>query len=147
MFRKVLPSELTPSEIEVLNTLRSHEDPASDMTLTVQQLQGDRKAMDRVVRVILAEAEGNIVGWSVVEVYTTPNRGSQYCLLNTYVREDFRGHGIGRELTLRANAAYPEVSSMPPDFRAFSLQAKILKEPYPGEDFYRKVLPQYFDGV
>lgn len=146
MFRKVLPSELTSAEVNVLSTLRSLEDPASDMTLTVKQLRENPKSMDKAVRIILAEAGGDIVGWSVVEVYTT-QRDNQYCLLNTYVREDFREQGIGRELTLRANAAYPEVSSMPPDFRALALQARILNEPRPGEDFYRRVLPQYFDGV
>jgi len=132
--RVVLPSELRSDEVSVLNTLRTHfSDCESDLTKTVKILEKDPASLDALARIVLAETDA-IVGWSVVEAWR-PTERSACTLVNTFVRPDLRGQGIGRKLAERADRLWPEVSNVPPDFSLGDI----------GRDFYRHVLPWRFE--
>lgn len=130
VLRALLPSRLTSQQVDRLDGLRHPgESPLSDMARTVRRLRDNAEPLDKTMRIVLAEEDGEIHGWSTVERWRGPRH--EVTLLATFVRPDKRGQGLGRKLATRAWCLHQEVSEDPPDLTGYGEA---------GDSFYERVL-------
>lgn len=108
--RTLLPSELTAEEVLALNELRLKDEPLSDMSWTLRDL-ADGRNLDPILRIVLAESEGVILGWATAELFSFFT--AQEALLNVFVAPASRRQGIGRSLAYKANDHLKEITNQP----------------------------------
>jgi GNAT superfamily N-acetyltransferase len=95
--RKASKEDL-PEVILLIKELAEYERAAHEVKITLQELENDGFGEHPLYWIILAEAEGKIVGMSFYYIRYSTWTGQNLYLEDIIVKEQYRGHGIGKLL-------------------------------------------------
>ena len=105
---------------------------ADHVTVTEETIRRDAFGANPRFRALLPEWDGNPVGYAIYFPYYSSFSGPGLFLEDIYVREEFRGKGIGRALMA-------EVAGIAVREGAFALRWEVLDWNRPAIDFYKKL--------
>ncbi len=92
------------------------------MGMYLQELNQSPAYLEGNSRISLARVDGVLIGWSVVCL-------TARCVakFNVFVKEEYRGCGVGSELVRQLTRVYDEIAEVPPtiarQYRGFYLRA------------------------
>jgi GNAT superfamily N-acetyltransferase len=83
---------------KLINELAAYERESQAVLITEEDLRRDGFGADAKFRAILAEKDGQVAGYAVFFASYSTWTGSGLFLEDLFVRENFRGHGVGKAL-------------------------------------------------
>jgi GNAT superfamily N-acetyltransferase len=87
-----------PALFELIEELAAYERAPHEVTNTPEQLERDGFGENPLYGVLVAEADGRVVGMSLYYYRYSTWKGKRLYLEDLIVKPDFRGHGLGKQL-------------------------------------------------
>jgi ribosomal protein S18 acetylase RimI-like enzyme len=129
--RKGLKSDV-PYVFELIKELALYENSLSEVEITKEKLEMDGFGINPLFGFFVAESDRKIIGLALFFTYYSTWKGKSVYIEDLFVKEKFRGHGIGKKL-LNEVVQYSKEN----DFDNVIWQ--VLSSNQSAIDFYRSV--------
>jgi len=128
--RKGIKADI-PSVLHLIKELALYEKAPEEVTNTVEAMERDGFGENPIFRMLVAEAEGNVVGMAIYFIKYSTWKGKGVYLDDIVVNETYRGKGIGKMLL-------DEVIHDCKNLGAKQLHWQVLDWNEPAIGFYKK---------
>ncbi|MFN4144621.1 MAG: GNAT family N-acetyltransferase [Runella sp.] len=135
--RKGRPEDI-PQVFELVRELAIYEKALDQLTNTPDQMLEDGFGTNPIFGLIVAEADGQVVGISLYYIRYSTWKGKRLYLEDLIVTESMRGHGLGKKL-LDATIAEARAT------RCTGMMWQVLDWNTPSIEFYKRYGTR-FDG-
>jgi ribosomal protein S18 acetylase RimI-like enzyme len=95
--RKGLKSDI-PYVFELIKELALYEDSLSEVEISMEKLEKDGFGTNPLFHFFVAESDGKIIGLALFFTYYSTWKGKSVYIEDLFVKEKFRGQGIGKKL-------------------------------------------------
>jgi len=137
IIRKGVKSDL-PQVLNLIKELAAYEKAPLEVAVSIEEMERDGFGENPVYKFFVAETENKIVGISLYYIKYSTWKGKCVFLEDIIVTEDFRKHGIGKQL-------FDEVVKVSKELNARRLEWQVLEWNEPALKFYEKV-NSHFDS-
>lgn len=123
---------------QMIVELATFERLADHVTVTEQTLRRDGFGPAPRFRTLLPEWDGKLAGYAIFFPYYSSFQGPGLFLEDIYIREEFRGKGIGKLLMA-------EVAAIALQEGLSAMRWEVLDWNQPAIDFYKKLGAEFWD--
>jgi len=128
--RKASKEDL-PEVISLIKELAEYERAAHEVKITLEELIQDGFGEHPLYWIILAEIDGKIVGMSFYYIRYSTWTGRNLYLEDIVVKEQYRGHGVGKLL-------FEETINIAKEMKVRQMIWQVLDWNEPAINFYKK---------
>ncbi len=127
-----------PQALSLVKELAAYEKAPNEVSVSIEEMEQAGFCDNPVYKFFVAEIENKIVGISLYYIKYSTWKGKCVFLEDIIVTEDFRKHGIGKQL-------FDEVVKAAKDLNVRRLEWQVLEWNEPAIKFYEKV-NSHFDS-
>ena len=120
-----------PEVISLIKELAEYERAAHEVKITLEELIQDGFGEHPLYWIILAEIDGKIVGMSFYYIRYSTWTGRNLYLEDIVVKEQYRGHGVGKLL-------FEETIKIAKEMKVRQMMWQVLDWNEPAINFYKK---------
>jgi GNAT superfamily N-acetyltransferase len=120
-----------PEVISLIKELAEYERAAHEVKITLEELIQDGFGEHPLYWIILAEIDGKIVGMSFYYIRYSTWTGRNLYLEDIVVKEEYRGHGVGKLL-------FEETINIAKEMKVRQMMWQVLDWNEPAINFYKK---------